>query len=79
MAEPAFEVMTSKKAKALLAQKKILMPWQDGYPEQIKERFPNEAEKVAEVTNREEKNLEDAQVKKVKKALKASEEGGNEA
>jgi hypothetical protein len=77
MAEPTYEVMTSKKAKALLAKKGILMPWQDGFAEQVKGRFPDESEKIAEVTNREEKALEDAQVKKVKKALKAS-EGGDE-
>lgn len=69
MAAEEYEVMTSKKAKALLAKKGILMPWQEGADAKLAERNPNIKEQIAEISSREEKALEDAQVKKVKKAI----------
>lgn len=73
MAAAAFDVMTSQKAKALLKEKGILMPWQDGYEAQLNNRNPDLAKSIEEITAREDKALEDAQVSKIKKAFKSSE------
>ena len=73
-----YDVMTSKKAKSILEKKGIKMPWQTGFQEQVADRNPKEAEKIAEVNEREEKALEAAQVKKIKTAI-GKNEGSNEA
>lgn len=75
MAE-SYDVMTSGKAKALLEKKGIKMPWEKGYEEQLQARTPDAEKQVAEITAREDANLEDAQVKKIKKAMKGKEEEG---